>query len=155
MPDALIIDTPGGSNFAGHDLRNVGSLHVGGTSLPIVALEVTGTARFNGAVEFVTGISTLTFNNGGVIANPGTLLSVTNPNGIARISSTQPGGITQIGPINNTSVTIGAGTDGKVSFFGNAPLVQQDVTGSTGGNVALQSLLARLNAIGLINDSTT
>ena len=43
----------------------------------------------------------------------------------------------------------------KLSFFGSTLATQQDITGSTGGNAALQDLLSKLATIGLITDSTT
>lgn len=43
----------------------------------------------------------------------------------------------------------------KLGFFGATPILQETVTGSRGGNVALGDLLAKLATIGLIIDSTT
>lgn len=47
----LAIDTTGGANFEGHNLRNVASAHIGGAALADVgvALQVTGIARGSGA----------------------------------------------------------------------------------------------------------
>lgn len=42
-----------------------------------------------------------------------------------------------------------------VGFYGQNPLTKQTVTGSRGGNAALQSLLNRLESLGLITDSTS
>lgn len=40
-------------------------------------------------------------------------------------------------------------------FFGTAPIAKQTVIGSRGGNVALQSLLEKLNALGILTDNST
>jgi hypothetical protein len=53
MAISLNIDTVGGANFGGYHLRNVGSLHVGGSALASTTLQVTGTLG-------VSGVSTLT-----------------------------------------------------------------------------------------------
>ncbi len=42
-----------------------------------------------------------------------------------------------------------------LGFYGTAPAAKPTVTGSTGGNAALQSLLSALSNLGLITDSTT
>ncbi len=49
----------------------------------------------------------------------------------------------------------GAGAEDKLAFHGHTPVAHQTVSGSTAGNVALQNLLAALDALGLINDTTT
>lgn len=46
------------------------------------------------------------------------------------------------------------GTANTAGFFGAAPVGQQAVTGSRGGNAALGSLLTALDALGLIDDQT-
>jgi hypothetical protein len=43
----------------------------------------------------------------------------------------------------------------KVGFYGTAPAAKPTVTGSRGGNAALQPLLTALATLGLITDSTT
>jgi hypothetical protein len=49
MAISLIIDTTGGSDFQGNDLRNVNSLHVGGSALASgCALQVTGDVIVSG-----------------------------------------------------------------------------------------------------------
>jgi hypothetical protein len=62
---ALHIDTAGGSNFEGYHLRNVLTLHVGGSALAATTLQVTGTLGVSGAVTLsstlaVTGVLTMT-----------------------------------------------------------------------------------------------
>lgn len=48
------------------------------------------------------------------------------------------------------------GTDEvRLGFFGATPTIRNDVTGSRGGNAALQSLLVKLAALGLITDLTS
>jgi hypothetical protein len=47
-----------------------------------------------------------------------------------------------------------ASLDG-IAFYGGAAVAKQTVSGSTGGNAALQDLLAKLEALSLITDSTT
>jgi len=42
-----------------------------------------------------------------------------------------------------------------ISFFGGTPVAKPTVTGSAGGNAALQSLLSALESLGLIVDSST
>jgi hypothetical protein len=44
---------------------------------------------------------------------------------------------------------------GQVGFYGSTPTTQRVVSGSRGGNAALESLLTGLAAIGLITDNTT
>lgn len=47
------------------------------------------------------------------------------------------------------------GTNAKIGFLGAAAITKPTVSGSTGGNAALQSLLTALDSLGLITDSTT
>lgn len=54
-----------------------------------------------------------------------------------------------------TGVKIGNNPADKMGFWNATPVIQQTVTGSTGGNAALQNLLSTLATIGLIVDSTT
>lgn len=51
------------------------------------------------------------------------------------------------GTLNHDGSTIG--------FYNTTPASKQTVTGSRGGNAALQSLLAALSTIGLITDSSS
>lgn len=53
-----------------------------------------------------------------------------------------------------TGVKIGTGTSQKLGFFNAAPVAQQDVTGSRGGNAALADLITKLAALGLITNSS-
>lgn len=55
----------------------------------------------------------------------------------------------------STGTKIGFSTSEKLGFWGKTPVVRQTVTGSRGGNAALQSLLSALNTAGVITDSTT
>lgn len=60
----------------------------------------------------------------------------------------------------STSAVAGTGisfnlTNGQLGFFGTSTAAQQDITGSTGGNAALQNLLTGMANLGLITDSTT
>lgn len=43
MAISLLINTAGGSNLEAYHLRNLGSLHVGGSALATETLDVTGT----------------------------------------------------------------------------------------------------------------
>jgi hypothetical protein len=52
-------------------------------------------------------------------------------------------------------ITSGLSIHGNVGFYGVGSTAKQTVTGSRGGNAALQSLLTALATIGLITDSTT
>lgn len=54
-----------------------------------------------------------------------------------------------------TGTKIGTATGQKIGFWNATPVIQQDVSGSTGGNVALQNLISALATLGLITDSTT
>ena len=45
--------------------------------------------------------------------------------------------------------------DGNVGFYGTAPAAKPTVSGSRGGNAALDSLLTALAGLGLITNSTT
>jgi len=47
------------------------------------------------------------------------------------------------------------GTADQLGFHGKAPVSQQAVTGSRGGNAALASLLTALDTLGIIDDQTT
>ena len=50
------------------------------------------------------------------------------------------------------------GVDGNATtlgFYGTTPAAKPTITGSTGGNAALQDTLTKLAALGLITDSTT
>jgi len=54
-----------------------------------------------------------------------------------------------------TGSKIGTSTSQKIGFWNATPVIQQNVSGSTGGNAALQNLLSTLATLGLITDSTT
>lgn len=54
-----------------------------------------------------------------------------------------------------TGTKIGTSTSQKLGFYNSTPVVKPTVTGSRGGNAALQSLLTQLAALGLITDSTS
>jgi hypothetical protein len=56
---------------------------------------------------------------------------------------------------NGTGGVQVATTGQAVGFYGTAPGAKPTVTGSRGGNAALESLLSALAALGLITDSTT
>ena len=49
----------------------------------------------------------------------------------------------------------GAGAGAKHGFYGSTPATKPTVTGSRGGNAALQSLLTQLASLGLITDSSS
>jgi hypothetical protein len=79
MTISLLIDTAGGSNFEGNDLRNVNSLHVGGSALATETLSVTGTvgisstlkvdtiSEFTGAAGVTVGVDLLVANGFGIV----------------------------------------------------------------------------------------
>lgn len=48
----------------------------------------------------------------------------------------------------------GAGSDGRVGFYGTAPVVKPAVTGSRSDGTALASLLTALSSLGLLTNST-
>lgn len=52
----------------------------------------------------------------------------------------------------NINMTFG---DGALGFFGASPGAKPEITGSRGGNAALQSLLSALENLGLITDSSS
>jgi hypothetical protein len=54
-----------------------------------------------------------------------------------------------------TDVNSALKVEGSVGFYGTSPQTKKTVTGSTGGNAALASLLTQLAALGLITNSTT
>lgn len=54
MTISLLIDTAGGSNFEGYGLRNVGSLHVGGSASATETLDVTGTVGISSTLKVDT-----------------------------------------------------------------------------------------------------
>lgn len=56
---------------------------------------------------------------------------------------------------NSNNAVVASGGGNTVGFLNAAPVAQQSVTGSRGGNVALASLLTALAAFGLIVDNTT
>jgi hypothetical protein len=55
----------------------------------------------------------------------------------------------------SAAFTSDVGFSGDIGFFGTTPVAVQDVSGATGANAALTSLIAALVAYGLITDSTT
>ena len=59
----------------------------------------------------------------------------------------QPGGATFGGDLDHDGSNVG--------FYNTAPAARQTVTGSRGGNAALQSLLSALSTVGLITDNST
>lgn len=52
------------------------------------------------------------------------------------------------------AVVSGSGGD-TLGFYGSPGTTKPEITGSTGGNIALQNLLAALGAQGFLTDSTT
>jgi hypothetical protein len=60
----------------------------------------------------------------------------------------------RLGDVTATAVTVGRAA-GNVSFYGATATAKLAVSGSRAGNAALASLLAALNTLGLITDSTT
>lgn len=54
MTISLLIDTSGGSDFEGNNLRNVGTLHVGGSALATETLDVTGTVGISSILKVNT-----------------------------------------------------------------------------------------------------
>ena len=54
MTISLLIDTSGGSNFENFHLRNVASLHVGGSALATETLDVTGTVGISSTLKVDT-----------------------------------------------------------------------------------------------------
>lgn len=75
MATFLDIQQSGGANFEAYHLRNVSSLHIGGSALASGALQVTGAASISGALTLggaidITGAFTAT--GSGVIASAGT-----------------------------------------------------------------------------------
>jgi len=58
-------------------------------------------------------------------------------------------------PANLDGWTMGQTATDPISFYGATPVAKQTVTGSAGANTALINLLAALEALGLIVDSST
>lgn len=56
--------------------------------------------------------------------------------------------------LGSTLGTAIGGGSSKLSFFGNTPVGQPNVTGAKDGNAALDSLLTKLALLGIISDST-
>ena len=50
MPRSLLIDTAGGANFENYHVRNIQTLHVGGSNLAAATLQVTGTLAVSGGM---------------------------------------------------------------------------------------------------------
>lgn len=95
-------------------------------------ITVTGTATFNGPVNLGNGAAdTITVNGDTTFTNDVTL-----------------------GNSSGDTIIVAA-SGGSIAFFGGAAVGKPTITGSRGGNVALQNLLAQLAGLGLITDSTT
>jgi len=60
----------------------------------------------------------------------------------------------EINATDDDGLMLGADGD-KLGFCGETPIDKPEVTGSTGDNEALASLLTALQSLGLITDSTT
>lgn len=96
MTISLLIDTAGGSNFENNHLRNLASLHVGGSALATETLDVTGTVGISSTLkvdtvaEFGAGIG-ITLDGvllKGTIATVNALLAKTDNSGALGASGT-------------------------------------------------------------------
>lgn len=116
---------------------------VTGDTLTIQAQDTSGTTAVTaGALSLRAGDATGgsgTRNGGDLVARPGTGATA---NGSLRLRNAA--GTDRI-VINSTGI----------GFFAVAPVAQQNITGSRGGNAALADLLTKLALTGLITDSTT
>lgn len=130
--EGLVTITSGGEDVTGNILLRSGKLVVDGTT-------------FSGAEKFrvVSGSSRL---EGQLVVTTGGI----NVTGGANIAN----GITTSGDFVQSSGNFSL-PNASLGFFGSAPNTKQTVTGSRGGNAALQSLLSALANYGLVVDSSS
>lgn len=121
---------------------HVGGSDVGNTSLSMM-LENAG-----GKVSLVVVGGANNFWTGSAVGDVGVRWDADQVLGIV-------GGGDLIGSISGAGAWMIAPAAGSVGFFASAGTTKQTVTGATGGNAALASLLSALAAYGLITDSTS
>jgi len=71
------------------------------------------------------------------------------------ITSTETSNKGYANPSNTDGFVMGQSATDPIAFHGATPVAKQTVTGSAGANAALISLLAALDALGLIVDSSS
>ncbi|WP_353861287.1 hypothetical protein [Azospirillum formosense] len=99
--------------------------------------------RWNGS-SWVYGKGSSTHYGGSLSFSPAT--------GEWSLAVTGAGGAEGAAAGLNTQIRVG---NGKLGFYGTAPVSRTTVTGSRGGNAALASLITALASTGLITDATT
>ena len=115
-------------------------------------LDTTKSTAGKGAINIWVGLSTA--GNGATPNADGNLVSIGRYATWEHVwildedgDTWQSGGATFGGDLDHDGSNVG--------FYDTAPAARQTVTGSRGGNAALQSLLTALSTIGLITDSST
>lgn len=143
----------GGANITGlSDANDPNSIALQLVALSGTNLNTAKSAAGRGAANIWAGLSTAA---GGATPNAdGNLLSIGRYATWEHVwivdedgDTWQSGGATFGGDLDHDGSNVG--------FYDTAPAARQTVTGSRGGNAALQSLLTALSTIGLITDSST
>jgi hypothetical protein len=123
-----------------------------------LSVEMSGTGRLffdsNGAAQAWRAGSWSFYSSGTVLGLqivPGATSTMT---GGATSWTLDAAAIINIGTIAATSVKIGRSGQ-SIGFFATTPIAKPTVTGSRGGNSALQNLLTELANLGLITNSTS
>jgi hypothetical protein len=107
-----------------------------------IVLPVAGKLRLDGTIAGDTYIWASVDNDMKLVSEGNIVLGYTSASNIVAVGGT------------GMTVRIGAET-GSIGFFDGAGVAQPEITGSRGGNAALQDLLDSLDSLGLILNSST
>lgn len=153
-----------GSTLSGHDTTGDINLNYGaGRSMPS-GCSLIGNTFSASAATANRPVWNIVANGGQALAGVGNMPAVTGTLATSGFTNVTPVLLPASFMINEgsnivfgttTGSRIGSAANQKIGFWGAAPVVQQAVTGSRGGNAALADLLTKLATIGVITDGTT
>lgn len=154
MAISLLIDTAGGSNFEGYSLRNVGSLHVGGSALATETLDVTGTVGISSTLKVDT-VSEFTAAAG--VTVDGVVLKDTTVTADAILASSNDSGA--IGASGTAFSDLFLASGAVIDFFAGDMVVTHSantltVSGGTFATAALTATTLTLSGVLSVDDTT-
>ena len=156
---------------------SAGATIASGQTLTLTGATVAGTPTWSSSQAItlstaaqpnITSVGTLTSLSVGAITSTGLLKTTLTSQQLALhydannhcgVSVSSAGVVTIAatagGVAGSGTIILGTSTNNVLGFYGDAGTGQPTITGSRGGNAALESLLAALAAFGLIVDSTS